>query len=808
MDEHKMRLIEDEMKQSYLDYSMSVIVGRALPDLRDGLKPVHRRILYAMSEMGLTSGTSFKKSARVVGEVLGKFHPHGDQAVYDSLVRMAQDFSLRYPLIKGQGNFGSIDGDNPAAMRYTEVKLTKLAEEILQDIKEDTVDFMPNFDNSLEEPKVLPSKLPNLLVNGSSGIAVGMATNIPPHNLREVCGAIISYIENPEISAELLMEKLHGPDFPTGAEIYGDAGIRHAYLTGKGKIIVRGKTSVELDSKKEPRAIIIDEIPYMVNKTLLIEDISNSVKNGTIKQISGLNDESDREGMRIVITLKRGSSPDVVLNQLYAHTRLQTTFGIIMLGVVGNKPKMLNLKQLLESYVQHRLQIIQRRSQFEFLKAKERLHILDGLRIAVTRIDEVIKLIRASASPQEASERLQKQFSLSDKQAKAILEMRLSKLTALERESIEKEHKELSDRVIELEAILASREKQLNIIQQELELLAEKYGDERRTRIIPGDFGISEIDYEDLIEEENVVVTLSHNGYIKRTSLDEYRSQGRGGKGITAGKLHEDDFMEQVFASSTHSYLLCFSNLGKVHWKKVWQIPEASRVARGTHVKNLLTQEEGEKINSVIPIKEFKEGLYLNFFTKHGKVKKTELAAYSRPRKAGIIALSLNEGDEVVSVLLTDGKTELMVATAEGKAVRFNEEEAREMGRAAAGVRAIRLRKQDAVVGAVAVNEAKTLLTITENGFGKRTPFSEYSTIHRGGQGVINIKTSERNGKVVGISTVEDKDNIILVSTGGIMIRMEAANISCIGRNTQGVTLMRLSSGQKVASASRVEDIE
>ncbi len=804
----KDRLIEDEMRESYLDYSMSVIVGRALPDLRDGLKPVHRRILFAMYEMGLVPEKPFKKAARVVGEVLGKFHPHGDLAVYDSLVRMAQEFSLRYPLVKGQGNFGSIDGDNAAAMRYTEVKLAKPAIEILENLDQDTVDFTPNFDNSLNEPVVLPSRLPNMIINGGSGIAVGMATNIPPHNLREACNAIIAYIDNPEIGVEEILAIMPGPDFPTGGEVYGDEGIRHAYMSGRGKILVRSKTRIETDKNNEPKAIIVEEIPYMVNKTMLIEEISNCVKGDVIKQISGLNDESDREGMRLVISLKRGTDPEVVLNQLYTHTHLQTTFGINMLGVIQNRPKTVNMRGLFEIYVQHRLEIIRRRSQFEYVKSKERIHILEGLRIALKNIDAIIKLIKGSESPKEAAVGLMQGYSLSDKQAQAILEMRLSRLTALETSAIEKEHQELLNRIIELEAILASREKQLGIIKDELRLLVDKYGDNRRTKITAGSFMDSEIDYEDLIEEAAVVVTLSHNGYIKRTLLDVYRSQGRGGRGVTAGKLHEDDFMEKVFVCSTHSTILCFSNKGKLYWLKGYRIPESSRIAQGTHVRNLLQLDEGEIINALIPIKEFESEQYLNFITKLGKIKKTTLAAYSNPRKGGIIAISLGEKDEVVAVLLTTGHNELMVASAAGKAIRFKEEEARPLGRNAEGMRAIRLASNDSVVGAVVVHENKTLLTVTANGFGKRSPFSDYSITHRGGQGVINIKTSDRNGPVIGVKEVEDKDEVMIVSSGGIMIRMPAQTISTIGRNTQGVRLMRLEDGKRVAAVGRVEELE
>ncbi len=796
MEEIKQRFIEDEMKTSYLDYSMSVIVGRALPDLRDGLKPVHRRILYAMYEMGLAPNKPFRKSARVVGEVLGKFHPHGDMAIYDAMVRMAQDFSLRYPLVNGQGNFGSVDGDSAAAMRYTEAKLKPMAMEMLENINEDTVDFIPNFDNSLKEPVVLPSKVPNLLINGSSGIAVGMATNIPPHNLKEVCKAISYYIDNPDASFEELMEIIPGPDFPTGAEIYGDEGIKHAYMSGKGKIRIKARI------KEEDNKLIITEIPYMVNKALLIEEIADNVRNGTIKDISNINDESDRTGMRIVITLKRDASPEVVKNLLYKHTRMQVTFGIIFLGLVNNQPKVLNLKGLFDVFIKHRLDIIKRRSQYRYLKAKERIHILEGLSIALENIDEVIRIIKKSKTTQEASLNLIKRFELSEKQAKAILDMKLSKLTSLEQENLKNEMDELKKQIKELEEILSSREKQLSIIKEELKYLRDKYGDERRTTITPGSFGDSDFDYEDLIEEEECVVTVSHNGYVKRTPLEIYRSQNRGGKGITAGKLYEEDFMEDVFIASTHSYLLCFSNLGRVHWLKVYQIPEAGRTAKGRPIVNLLPLQDGEKITNVIPIREFDDS-YLVFITKNGIVKKTPLKAYSNPRKGGIIAINIRDNDEVVTVIQTSGKDDIIIATRKGKCIRFNEEEARELGRNAMGVKGITL-VNDSVIGAVRVDEDKKLLTITENGYGKRTLFKEYPRIHRGGKGVINLKVTNKNGYVIDIKSVSDDEDIMLISKNGIIIRVPVNNISVIGRNTQGVKVMRLNPEDKVVSVARV----
>ncbi len=798
------KFIEEEMKTSYLDYSMSVIVGRALPDIKDGLKPVHRRILYAMAEMGLTPNRPFRKSARVVGEVLGKFHPHGDMAIYDSMVRMAQPFSLRYPLVKGQGNFGSVDGDSAAAMRYTEAKLTPLAMEMLENINEDTVDFSPNFDNSLKEPVLLPSKVPNLLINGSSGIAVGMATNIPPHNLKETCNAISYFIDHPDASLNELMEILPGPDFPTGAEIYGDEGIKQAYMSGKGKIKIKGKIELESGNREK---LVITEIPYMVNKSMLITEIANTVKNGVIKDIANLNDESDREGMRIVVTLKRDASPEIVKNLLYKHTRLQTTFGIIFLGLVDNQPKVMTLKGMMEVFVQHRLEIIKRRSQFRYLKAKDRIHILEGLNIALNNIDEVIKIIKGSKTAQEASLHLIERYELSEKQAKAILDMKLSKLTSLEQENLLNEIKDLQQQIKELEEILNSHEKQLEIIKQELQYLANKYGDARRTIITPGSFDDSNFDYEDLIEEQTCVVTISHNSYIKRTPLEIYRSQNRGGKGVNAGKLYEEDFMEDVFTASTHSYLLCFSNLGRVHWIKVYRIPEMGRTAKGRPIVNLLPLQENEVITNTIPIPEFDDS-YLVFITKKGIVKKTSLKAYSNPRKGGIRAINIRDDDEVVIVIKTSGKDDIIIATRYGKCVRFDENEARELGRTATGVKGIRLAKGDNVIGSVKVEENKSLLTITEKGYGKRTNFDQYPRIHRGGKGVINLKVTEKNGPVIDIKSILDGEEIMLISKNGTIIRTPVNHISIIGRNTQGVRVMRLNPDDKVVSVAKIAEEE
>ena len=805
METIKPRFIEDDMKQSYLDYSMSVIVGRALPDAKDGLKPVHRRILYAMHEMGLTPNRPHRKSARAVGEVLGKFHPHGDQAVYDSLVRMAQDFSLRYPLVNGQGNFGSIDGDSPAAMRYTEAKLTPLAMEMLENIDEDTVDFRPNFDNSLKEPIVLPSKVPDMLINGSSGIAVGMATSMPPHNLSESCNAIKAFIDNPEISLNEIMEILPGPDFPTGAEIYGDEGIKQAYLTGKGKAVIRAEMRIEEVGNKTK--IIVDSIPYMVNKTLLIEEIARCVKDDVIKEISGLNDESDRDGMRIVITLKRDASPEIVQNLLYKHTRLQNSFGITLLALVNNQPKVMGISQLFRVFVDHRLEVIKRRTQFRYLKAKDRVHILEGLKIALTNIDEIIRIIKASKNSNEAGLNLISRFSLSEKQAKAILEMRLSKLTSLEQEKLQTELNELLVKIKEYEEILASEDIRLSIIKEELTYLVEKYGDARRSSITKGNFFGSNFDYEDLIDETDCVVTISHKGYIKRVPLEIYRSQRRGGKGVNAGNLYEEDFMEDVFVASTHAYLLCFSNLGKVHWLKVYQIPETSRTSRGRPIVNLLPLQDGEKITNSIAVKDFDDS-YLAFISKKGIVKKTALTSYSKPRKGGIIALTLREGDEVVTVLKTSGKDDIVLASKNGKCVRFYEEEARELGRTATGVKGMTLASGDEIVGAVIPEEEKSLLTISEKGYGKRTGFSEYPTIHRGGKGVLNLKVTEKNGRVVSIKSIADKEGIMLVSREGIVIRTIVENISIIGRNTQGVRVMRMKEEDQVVSVAKIAETD
>jgi DNA gyrase subunit A len=793
------KMIVDEMKSSYLDYSMSVIVGRALPDVRDGLKPVHRRILFAMNDIGMTYNKPFKKSARIVGEVLGKYHPHGDTAVYDSMVRMAQEFSLRYPLIKGQGNFGSIDGDSAAAMRYTEAKLNKITSTMLDDINKETVKFVPNFDNTLKEPAVLPAKLPNLLVNGSSGIAVGMATNIPPHNLNEVAEATKHLIDNPETDIKNLMQYIKGPDFPTSAYIIGKQGIARAYSTGKGKIKVRAKT--EIISVGNKKAIIVNELPYQVNKANLLISIADLVRDKKIKDISDLRDESDREGIRIFIELKKSANPEIVLNQLYKHTQMQVTFGMNLLALVNNIPKRLNLKQILNNYIKHRFTIIVRRTRYDLKVAEARKHILEGLKIALDNLDEAIKLIKKSKSPKTANQELQQKFRLSEKQAQAVLDMKLQKLTSLEHEKILDEYKKVVETIKELKSILGSKQRVLDIIKSELEELIKDYGDERKTEILDMEMQIK--DTEDLIKPEDVVVTITKKGYIKRTKLNEYREQKRGGKGIRAAKTRDEDFVSDLFTANTHSYFLFFTNKGIVYWSKVYNFPESSRSAKGLPLVNILRLDENEKITAAIPVREFKEGYYLMMATKKGKVKKTDLSSFSHPRKGGIIAISLEDDNELVDVRLTSGNNELIISTKKGKAVRFKESEVRSMGRTAKGVKGVKLKKDDEIIGMVKAEDNKHLLTITENGYGKRTIMSEYHTTHRGTSGIINIKCSKRNGNVASILSVND-DEVMFVSKKGITIRTNAEGISSIGRNTQGVRLMRLDDSDIVVSAAKV----
>ena len=795
------RLIEEEMKSAYLDYAMSVIIGRALPDVRDGLKPVHRRILYAMGEMGLVHNKPFKKCARVVGEVLGKFHPHGDVAVYDSMVRMAQSFSMRYPLVDGQGNFGSIDGDNAAAMRYTEARLHRLAEDILQDIEQDTVDFQPNFDASLKEPIVLPSKVPNLLLNGSTGIAVGMTTNVPPFNFTEVIDATLKVIEQPDLTSMDLLEVMPGPDFPTGGIIVGTSGIRHLFAHGKGHLTLRGK--VELETKSNGREwLIITEIPYQLNKSLLIKEIARLVKDKRIKGISDLRDESDREGMRVVIELKRNEDPEVVKNLLFKHSRLQSTFSANMVVIVDNRPKVLNVYQILQEFLKHRTEVINRRTQYQLTKAEERAHILEGIVKALNNLDSTIKTIRKAKGREDAANALIKLLEITTKQAKAILEMRLQSLTSLEQTGVRKEHDNLLKKITDLKDILGSKERVIVIIKDELLEMRERYGDERRTEILEiEDFSL---EMEDLIKEEEVVVTVSKAGYAKRVPIDTYRTQHRGGKGIIGTVTREGDFVKHMFISSTHSYLLIFTTNGRVYWLKVFQLPEGSRQAKGKALVNLVNLRPDEKISTILPVREFDE-CYTFFVTKKGTVKKTALKAYSRPRSTGIIAIHLDEGDEVVDVLLTDGKSDILLASRNGMSITFNERQAREMGRGTRGVRGITLRKGDVVTAAVIADNTKSLFTITENGFGKRTPLSEYRRQNRGGMGLINIKTAGRNGVVVDAKAVGSEDELMLISRNGILIRVPVGGISEIGRNTMGVRIMRMkSTDDKVMSVAAI----
>ncbi len=794
------RYIEEEMKDSYINYAMSVIVGRALPDVRDGLKPVHRRILYAMKELSLEHNKPYKKCARITGEVLGKYHPHGDVAVYDTLVRMAQDFSLRYPLVDGQGNFGSIDGDSPAAMRYTEARLEHITDQMLLDIEKETVDFVPNFDGSLREPSLLPACLPNLLVNGSSGIAVGMATNIPPHNLKEITDAVIHVIDNPDCEPKDLLKKVKGPDFPTGGIIRGYEGIKSAYMTGRGRLKINAKAFIE-EQKSGKEAIIIKEIPYLVNKSNLIESIANLVQEKKLEGISDLRDESDKDGMRIVIELKRGINAHVILNQLYKHTQMQETFGVIMLALVDGRPRVLNLKEILDEFIKHRKVIIIRRTKFDLEKAQDRAHILEGLKIALKNLDRIIKVIKESENPQVAKAELMKKFDLSEKQATAILEMQLQRLTGLERDKIEKEYLELIKKIELLKSILASEKKVLEIIKDEMSELAEKFSDERRTEIAPE---AEELDIEDLIAEEDVVITISNSGYIKRLPVSNYRKQRRGGKGVTGAEMKEEDFVEHLFIASTHDYMLFFTDKGNVHWLKVHEIPEGGRLSKGKAIVNLLSLAQGENISAFVPVREFKEGSFLIMATKNGLIKKTALTAYSNPRKGGIIGIGLEKDDALIGVKMTSGDDEILLATKEGKAIRFKEAQVRDMGRAAKGVRGINLGKKDECIAMDVVRPDQTILTVTGQGFGKRTAFKEYRLQSRGGKGIINIKVTGKNGEAVGLKTVSDKDEIMLMTEKGMIVRSPVKDIRSTGRSTQGVRLMRLETGDKVASIAKI----
>ena len=793
--------IEEEMRKSYLDYAMSVIVGRALPDIRDGLKPVHRRVLYAMQELGLNWNRPYKKSARVVGEVLGKYHPHGDSPVYEALVRMVQEFSLRYPLVDGQGNYGSIDGDPPAAMRYTETRLAKIAHEMLADIDKETVNFVPNFDESLEEPVVLPTRVPNLLINGSSGIAVGMATNIPPHNLGEVIDGLVMLIDRPATTIEELMTVIKGPDFPTAGYIYGATGIRDAYMTGRGSLTLRAKVRKE-EMRGGRVAVVITELPYQVNKATMIEKIAELSREKKIDGISETRDESNREGIRVVIELGRGELPDIVINQLYKHTQMQTNFGIIMLALVDRRPQVVNLKEMLEAFVRFRREIVTRRTAYDLARAEERAHILAGLRKAVEHLDLVIRLIRQAESPDAAKESLMTRLDLTEIQARAILDMRLQRLTQLERTKLIEDHEQTLALIEELRGILASDEKLMTIIKTELLAIREEYADARRTEIL---VETSDLTIEDLLADEEMVVTITRSGYIKRTHVEAYRSQRRGGKGVTGMETKEEDIVEDLFVASTHSYLLFFTNLGKIHLLKVHEIPEGGRQAKGKAMVNLLSLGENERVATCVPVRDFAAGGHVLFVTKQGKVKKTELEAYSHPRAGGIQAISLDENDEVIKTRRTDGQREVMIATKLGMIIRFSEEEVRPMGRGASGVRGIDVEAEDAVIAADVVREGMTILTVTERGYGKRTPLEEYRLQGRAGKGIIDIKTGGRNGNVVAMLQIRDLDDILVVTTKGKIIRFHAADVSAQGRNTWGVRIIDLEADDRVGSVCRVD---
>ncbi|MEL6090694.1 DNA topoisomerase (ATP-hydrolyzing) subunit A [Plesiomonas shigelloides] len=831
--------IEEELKSSYLDYAMSVIVGRALPDVRDGLKPVHRRVLYAMSVLGNDWNKPYKKSARVVGDVIGKYHPHGDSAVYDTIVRMAQPFSLRYMLVDGQGNFGSIDGDSAAAMRYTEVRMAKIAHELLADLDKETVDYVPNYDGSEQIPAVLPTKIPNLLVNGSSGIAVGMATNIPPHNLGEVIDGCLAYIENPEITIDELMTHIPGPDFPTAAIINGRRGIEDAYRTGRGKVYLRARAEVEVDEKNGRESIIVHEIPYQVNKARLIEKIAELVKDKKVEGISALRDESDKDGMRIVIEIKRDAVGEVVLNNLYSQTQLQTTFGINMVALSQGQPKLLNLKDMLEAFVLHRREVVTRRTVYELRKARDRAHILEGLAVALANIDEIIELIRRAPTPSEAKAGLvargwdlghvsvmleaagvdaarpdwleaefgirENQYFLTEQQAQAILDLRLHKLTGLEHEKLLDEYKELLAQIAELLHILQSPERLMEVICEELTSIRAQFGDQRRTEITANS---ADINIEDLINQEDVVVTLSHEGYVKYQPLTEYEAQRRGGKGKSATKMKEEDFIERLLVANTHDTILCFSSRGRLYWLKVYQLPLASRGARGRPIVNLLPLEENERITAILPVREYADDQYIFMATANGTVKKTPLTDFSRPRSAGIIAVNLNDDDTLIGVDLTHGNDEVMLFSAEGKVVRFAEDQVRPMGRTATGVRGIKLSEQDKVVSLIVPKGEGEILTVTANGYGKRTASAEYPTKSRATQGVISIKVSERNGLVVGAVQVEENDQIMIITNAGTLVRTRVKEVSVVGRNTQGVTLIRTSEEEQVVGLQRILDAD
>ncbi|MBN1307788.1 MAG: DNA gyrase subunit A [Chitinispirillaceae bacterium] len=792
--------IEDEMRTSYLDYSMSMITSRALPDVRDGLKPVHRRVLFGMSELGLEHGKPTKKCARVVGDVIGKYHPHGDVAVYDSLVRMAQDFSMRYMMVEGQGNFGSVDGDPPAAMRYTECRMTSLAEEMLADLDKETVNFYPNYDDTMKEPSVLPAKVPCLLVNGTTGIAVGMATNMAPHNLSEVADAVVAVIDNPEIGLDELFKIIPGPDFPTGGIIFGRAGIWEAYKTGRGKVIIRARAEIRSEGDREE--IIVTEIPYMVNKAALLERTAELVREKVIEGISFIRDESDRQGMRVVIGIKKDDFAEIVVNKLYKYTSMESTFGIINLALVNHQPRLLTLKELLTYFIEHRHEVVVRRTTYDCKKAQERAHILEGLRIAIDNIDEIVALIKKSPSPGDAQAGLQERFSLSEVQAKAILEMRLQRLTGLERDKIEAEYQELKRRIKELTAILESRELRMAIIKNETRDLKERFGDRRRTEIVETSAGV---EIEDMIADEDMVITMTHAGYIKRTPVTTYRAQGRGGRGVKGMESKEDDFVTTLFVSSNHTYILFFTNIGRCYWLKVYQIPEAGRSSRGKPIVNMLDLRPGEKIAAFVPVKEFDDDHFIVAVTKLGVINKQPLSSYSNVRRDGINAINLDENDSVIECKLTSGDNDIILGTKGGQAVRFHESAARELGRNTRGVRGITLKSGDEVVGMIIVNEKDDVLTVTEKGYGKRTPVADYRKTNRGGTGIINIKVTGKNGPVVALKGVFRDGDVMIITRNGIIIRSAVGRISVIGRNTQGVRLISLDEGDHVIDVAMCE---
>lgn len=799
------------MQSSYIDYSMSVIVSRALPDVRDGLKPVHRRVLYGMSDLGMLHNRNYKKSARIVGEVLGKYHPHGDSAVYDSIVRMVQDFSLRYPLVDGQGNFGSIDGDSAAAMRYTEVRMQRIAEEMLTDINKETVDYQTNFDDTLQEPTVLPSMLPNLLINGASGIAVGMATNMAPHNLTEVINGIVAYLEDPDIEVKGLMEHITAPDFPTGGIIYGYDGVKEAYETGRGKITMRARANTE-EIRGNREQIVVTEIPYQVNKTTLIQKIASLVQDDKIDEISEIRDESDRDGMRIVIVLKRSANPGIVLNQLYKYTQMQQTFGVISLALVKGRPKVMSLKELIYHFVEHRVEVIIRRTIYDLDQAEARAHILEGLKIANDNLDEVIKTIRAADSPQEANDELRRKFALTDLQAKAILDMRLQKLTGLEREKIELEYGEIVDKITEYRKILSNRDEQTAIIKEELLELKDRYGDGRRTEVIHSaeDFSV-----EDMIADEDVVVTISNKGFIKRMPVSGYRRQKRGGKGMKGTTTKDEEYVEHLFVATNHNYILFFTEKGQCYWLKVYEIPEGSRTARGRAIVNLIDIDKDDSIKTFVPVKTLDEEEYINnhyiiMATKEGQVKKTTLEAYSRPRRDGIIAINIKEGDSLLGAALTDGDSSVILANKKGRAIRFNEEDVRDMGRNTSGVKGMDLGKNNELVDMVVIKNTHgaTVLAISENGYGKRSLVEDYREQSRGGKGVITLKVTKKTGELIALKEVSDKDDLMVITEGGKVIRMNCGGIRTMGRNTQGVRIMRLDGDQQIAAVTRVVNEE